>query len=339
MRLNGNIITDPTRILKNGDLLSHTLHRHEPPVSAQPIGIVHEDDDMLVINKPAGIPVHPTGRYNYNSITEILRAEHGYGFKPLPCNRLDRLTSGVMFIAKHQASAADLTAQITLRTVKKEYIARVKGEFPTHEITCNQPILQISPKLGLNRVRPTGREAHTVFQRLAYHPDGREGFSIVRCRPLTGRTHQLRVHLQYLGHPIENDPIYCNRRVFGNHLAKGDEGSDDDESIMQRLARVGKTEEAQTYHDEREAAYHDELAEEYKRKTAEKLSGEVCEVCKTELYNDPSTHELGIYLHALKYADENGKWAYETSLPHWALSQEHTSEPEAAVEVAGSTAT
>ena len=69
-------------IVENGDIIAHTLHRHEPPVSGRPVGIVYEDDGMIVIDKPAGVPVHPTGRYNYNSVTEILKHERP-GFLPL----------------------------------------------------------------------------------------------------------------------------------------------------------------------------------------------------------------------------------------------------------------
>nr|POF13944.1 uncharacterized protein c18b11.02c [Quercus suber] len=306
-------------MVKNGDVISHTLHRHEPPVTGQDIGIVHEDDDMIVINKPAGVPVHPAGRYNYNSVVEIMRAERGHQWNPLPCNRLDRLTSGVMFIGKHVQAAAKLTEQLMERSVRKEYVARVRGEFPDGDVLCEQPILQISPKLGLNRVRASGKSAKTVFKRLAYYPPPpdsgrREGYSIVRCRPLTGRTHQLRVHLQFLGHPITNDPIYSNQRVFGTDLARGDATGSDDEDIMTRLGRMGKQEAAQAIE------WHDEMVEEYQRKKAEKMTGQLCEVCDTPLYSDPGSHELGIYLHARRYASADGRWSYETELPAWALA-------------------
>lgn len=340
--INGTQVSAVGTFVKNGDIVSHTLHRHEPPVTAQPIGIIHEDDDMIVINKPAGVPVHPAGRYNYNSIVEIMRAERGFGWNPLPCNRLDRLTSGVMFIGKHAKAAEELSMQIRGRTVKKEYVARVIGEFPEGDVVCDQPVMQISPKLGLNRARASGKEAVTIFKRLAYYPSGRpkaqrinqfedtrtekekardskmswkskEGYSIVRCLPLTGRTHQLRVHLQYLGHPISNDPIYCNQRVFGPFLAAGDANSDHDEDIISRLSKMGKSEVADAM------AYHDEMMDEYNKKKAEKMTGQVCEVCETPLYSDPGTHELGIYLHAKRYACEDGNWDYETPLPDWAL--------------------
>lgn len=344
----GNVVVNGIRVpsgratVKNGDIISHTLHRHEPPVTAQPIGIVHEDNDMVVINKPAGVPVHPAGRYNFNSIIEIMRAERSHAWKPLPCNRLDRLTSGVMFIGKNARAAEKLSMQIQGRSVKKEYVARVIGEFPEGDIICEQPVMQISPKLGLNRARASGKDARTVFKRLAYYPpakkfaDGKgqqednrsekekmrdskmewkskEGHSIVRCRPVTGRTHQLRVHLQYLGHPISNDPIYCNQRVFGPSLAAGDALSDNDEDIISRLSKMGKSEVAEAL------AYHDEMMEEYNKKKAEKMTGRFCEICDTPLYSDPGAHELGIYLHARRYACEEGKWDYETPLPNWAL--------------------
>lgn len=340
--VNGKKVASVSIIINNGDVISHTLHRHEPPVTAQPIGIVHEDNDMIVINKPAGIPVHPAGRYNYNSIVEIMRAGRGYGWNPLPCNRLDRLTSGVMFIGKHAAAAEELSLQIRGRTVRKEYVARVIGEFPIGDVICEQPIMQISPKLGLNRARASGKEAKTVFRRLAYYPPRRrpgedakpaedtrtekekirdskmewkqkEGYSIVRCLPLTGRTHQIRVHLQFLGYPISNDPIYCNQRVFGPNLAEGDSVSDNDDDIIARLSRMGKSEVAEAM------AYHDEMMEEYNKRKAEKMTGELCHVCDTPLYSDPGVHELGIYLHAKRYACEEGRWSYETPLPDWAL--------------------
>ena len=328
--------------IKNGDIISHTLHRHEPPVTAQPISIVHEDDDMIVINKPAGVPVHPAGRYNFNSIIEIMRAERSHAWNPLPCNRLDRLTSGIMFIGKNARAAKKLSMQIQGRSVMKEYVARVIGEFPEGDIVCEQPVMQISAKVGLNRARASGKEARTEFKRLAYYPPaqrsgdeeakqedtrsqkdkirdskmnwkGKKGHSIVRCRPVTGRTHQLRVHLQFLGHPISNDPIYCNQRVFGPSLGAGDALSDNDEDIVSRLSRMGKSEVAEAM------AYHDEMMEEYNKKKAEKMTGHLCEICDTPLYSDPGAHELGIYLHAKRYACEVGNWEYETPLPDWAL--------------------
>jgi tRNA pseudouridine synthase 9 len=323
-------------------VISHTLHRHEPPVTAARIGVVHEDEDLIVIDKPAGVPVHPAGRYNYNSIVEIMRAERGYQWNPLPCNRLDRLTSGIMFIGKHPKAAEEMSLQIQDRNVKKEYIARVIGEFPTEDVVCDQPIMAVSPKLGLNRARASGKPARTLFKRLAYYPPppdsqpskedtrseaqkakdagrpwrAKSGYSIVQCLPLTGRTHQLRVHLQFLGHPIANDPIYSNQRVFGPSLGAFDATEEGDKGIIERLSLMGKEEVAEAM------AYHEEMMEDYNKQKAEKMTGELCEICQTPLYSDPGPHELGIYLHAVRYSCKTRKWSYQSKLPTWAAPPE-----------------
>lgn len=334
----------PDYVVKNGDLVSHKMHRHEPPVTAEEVAIIHEDEKMIVINKPSGIPVHPAGRYNFNSVVEMMKETRGRDWMAYPCNRLDRLTSGIMFIAKDPRSAEELSAQIAARSVRKEYIARVMGEFPDGEVVCSQPILSISPKLGLNRVRADGKEARTVFKKLAYYPpldDSREsptdadpnelvkpqgvpnhlpwsnkkGYSIVRCLPVTGRTHQIRVHLQHLGHPIQNDPIYANQKVWGLNLGRNDvDGTENtDEDIITRLNRMGKEDVADA------VAYHDEMVDKYNQKRAEKLSGELCDVCSTPLYTDPGTQELSLFLHSLRYEDAGGAWSYKSSLPQWAV--------------------
>jgi tRNA pseudouridine synthase 9 len=248
-----------------------------------------------------------------------------------------------MFIGKHAKAAEALSLQISGRTVRKEYIARVKGEFPDGEVVCNMPILQISPKLGLNRVRANGKAARTVFKKLAYYPPGsragegadspeetkngattlKEGYSIVRCLPVTGRTHQLRVHLQFLGHPIANDPIYCNQRVWGDRLGANDADAsqDTDEDIITRLSRMGKSEVADA------VAYHDEMVDVYNKKKAEKMSGELCDVCQTPLYTDPGEQELSLWLHSLRYEDAGGAWSYVSPLPAWALPPEGVEGP------------
>ncbi|KAL4968362.1 pseudouridine synthase family protein [Aspergillus stella-maris] len=364
----------PDTVLKNGEVISHTLHRHEPPVTGNPIGIIHESDDLLVIDKPAGVPVHSTGRYHYNSVMEILRIENAGAYVPRPCNRLDRLTSGVMFFGKTTKGADRMTVKLRDRTVQKEYVARVKGYFPDGVTVVDQPIMSVSPKVGLNRVRATGKEARTKFRRLAYYPPPQTtatppsekteqdangngtgierpatppasyineaaGYSIVHCLPLTGRTHQIRVHLQFLGHPISNDPIYSNTRVFGPSLGKNDASSELDNHIIDRLMAMGRTEipDTVTYKthfmappvlppgtdealaEKIMAKEHEVAMESYVKRKGERLSGENCETCGTELYTDPGVHELGIFLHAVAYADQGGEWKYRSKMPSWAL--------------------
>jgi tRNA pseudouridine synthase 9 len=132
--------------------------------------------------------------------------------------------------------------------------------------------------------------------------------------------------LQYLGHPIANDPIYANQRVFGPSLGRGHSEDENDEDIMTRLSRMGKEEVADA------VAYHDEMVDQYNKRKAEKMTGETCDVCDTPLYSDPGVHELGIYLHARRYHCGEGKWDYQTDLPEWALPPPDTEGPTVATD-------
>lgn len=123
--------------------------------------------------------------------------------------------------------------------LEKEYVCRVEGEFPEEEVVCEQPILVVSFKIGLCRVDPKGKECRTVFQRLSFN--GKT--SVVRCLPLTGRTHQIRVHLQYLGFPILNDPIYGSS-AWGPHRGKGGLFEKSDQELLQALVEEHRSQES-----------------------------------------------------------------------------------------------
>jgi tRNA pseudouridine synthase 8/2,5-diamino-6-(5-phospho-D-ribitylamino)-pyrimidin-4(3H)-one deaminase len=288
-------------VVRNGDLISHRAHRHEPPVLLAPIRIVHQDDDIIAIDKPSGIPVHPTGRYRYNTITKVF--EHEHGMIVHPCNRLDRLTSGLMFLGKTARGAEKLTQQIRDRLVHKEYIARCKGKFALGPVVCDKPLRLVQPKVGLNRVdEQAGKEARTEFVRVLY--DAATDTSVVKCRPLTGRTHQIRVHLQYLGHPIANDPIYLSEYVWGPQLGAG--GSGDDAAVEARLDSIGKTRAL--------------LSWIHRDADGETLAHSQCPECETDLYTDPGPNDLELWLHAYKYAAADASWLYQTAYPEWALA-------------------
>lgn len=123
--------------------------------------------------------------------------------------------------------------------LEKEYVCRVEGEFPQIEVVCEQPILVVSFKIGLCRVDPKGKECRTVFQRLSFNGQT----SVVRCFPLTGRTHQIRVHLQYLGFPILNDPIYGSS-AWGPNRGKGGLVGRSDRELLQALIEEHRTQES-----------------------------------------------------------------------------------------------
>ncbi|CAL1711603.1 unnamed protein product [Somion occarium] len=214
--INGKV-AKPDTIVRNGDRIENVVHRHEPPVTSKPVKIIHRDKEreFIVIDKPGSIPVHAAGRYHKNSLIEVLREEYGIK-KAYFVNRLDRLTSGLMIVPLSSTCANRLAVEFAAGDVKKEYLARVLGEFPEEEVTCEEPLLTIDRQQGLNIVHPEGK---TVFKRLHY--DANTDTSVVHCRPFTGRSHQLRVHLQFLGHPIANDPVYSSPRIWTEKLGKG----------------------------------------------------------------------------------------------------------------------
>uniref|UniRef100_A0A8D0C9J6 Pseudouridylate synthase RPUSD2 n=1 Tax=Salvator merianae TaxID=96440 RepID=A0A8D0C9J6_SALMN len=229
LRLNEQPLRDLGVILKNNDFLRNTVHRHEPPVTAQAIEFLEENDEVVVIDKPSSLPVHPCGRFRHNTVIFILGKEHN--LKELhPVHRLDRLTSGVLMFAKSIEVSKRIDEQVRQRQLEKEYVCRVLGEFPEYEVTCEEPILVVSYKVGVCRVDPKGKPCKTVFQRLSYN--GKT--SVVKCFPYTGRTHQIRVHLQFLGYPIVNDPIY-NTSAWGPGRGKGGNIDKTDEELLRAL--------------------------------------------------------------------------------------------------------
>ncbi|CAO1631783.1 unnamed protein product [Parajaminaea phylloscopi] len=208
LRINGEPVA-PTYIVQNGDVITHRAHKHEPAVTSDPVRILHhsEEEGRVVVVKPGSIPVHAAGRYLRHTLLELLKSDHGVQ-RVFTANRLDRLTSGVMVASTTPAAAKLLSADFESGRVRKAYICRVRGQFPEQEVTCHAPLLTLERQTGVVVSHPTGREAKTIFNRISYDP--RSDTSVLFCRPVTGRTHQIRVHAQLLGHPIPNDPIYAH---------------------------------------------------------------------------------------------------------------------------------
>ncbi|CAI6359454.1 unnamed protein product [Macrosiphum euphorbiae] len=227
----------PDYVLKHNDLLANMVHRHEVPVASGKIDIIHLDDDIVVVNKPPSIPVHPCGRYRHNTMVFVLAKE--YGLMDLKTiHRLDRLTSGVLMFGRTQNRARTLESQIRARVVNKEYVCRVEGKFP-EAVECEQPIEVISYKIGVCKVSPKGKQCSTSFQLIGYNEQA--NISVVLCKPRSGRMHQIRVHLQYLGYPIQNDPLY-NDTVFGPEKGRDGNFGKTDEQLVQDLIKAHNAE-------------------------------------------------------------------------------------------------
>ncbi|KAL3900567.1 MAG: hypothetical protein SGCHY_001248 [Lobulomycetales sp.] len=305
--VNGAMV-DIDYVVRMGDELNHLVHRHEPPISSAPIRIVDANSypGLVAINKPAGIPVHPTGRYFYNTMMEILNDEMKPGALEHPgdtsldssrgalylVNRLDRLTSGIVLVARSSQSCNEITTQFMERTVSKSYLCRCVGEFPEEEIVCEEPILTFSFKPSISCVSNKGKPCKTRFKRLSYN--GRT--SLVACFPETGRTHQIRVHIQHLGHPIANDPIYyCKHSVFSSSVSPINPDND---------------------------VSREEIVEELKRREPNETEYPLtdftaCLGCTFER-RDPSPDELELFLHAYRY--EGPGWCFEipeSQRPAW----------------------
>ena len=328
---------DETYLIKSGDVLTHTVHRHEPAVavsSQEGIEVIEETPDLVVVNKPGTLPVHPCGGYHMNSLSHIMEPKFG---KLYNINRLDRLTSGLVLLAKSSSMAQQLGKCLMQRdSCQKVYLARVRGKFPLkcpfevnimkqsvqglpskygewvreevhdasdsdsaaanrkravrtademrnsnalgawitdtswnvqrsrslHQLfesrhpietgldalmdsSGNESVLECDascptrpllfhfacptrvakPKDGICEAgafeslessvyEKTVKPSQTVFSVVQY--DSKTDSTILLCRPMTGRTHQIRLHLQFLGHPIANDPNYGGQLWYGD---------------------------------------------------------------------------------------------------------------------------
>ena len=167
--------------------------------------IISEDDDVLVVDKPGGLVCHSASRNGQLSLAMWLR-ERGIG-TPRMANRLDRETSGLVIVSKNERAARSLGKQVLRREIKKEYVAICWGEFDEDRGVVDQPIgLTKDSAVYTKRVvcEATGKPCVTEFAielRL-------KGFAVARLWPRTGRAHQLRVHMAWLGHPIVGDKVY-----------------------------------------------------------------------------------------------------------------------------------
>lgn len=168
--------------------------------------IIYEDDDILVIDKPAGVISHARGRFwNEASVASFVRQKTGQeGEHSGIVHRLDRVTSGVMVCAKNFEALSFLQKQFSQRGVKKTYKAIVRGHLQPQEAVIEMPIGRNPAKPQTFHVTADGKPARTKYT----VEDSFSGYDLVRLEPETGRTHQLRVHLHEVGHPIVGDHLY-----------------------------------------------------------------------------------------------------------------------------------
>ncbi len=208
--------------VQKGDLIQVTVLPLEPlKLEAEniPLDIVYEDEDIIVVNKPQGMVVHPAAGHPSHTLVNALLyhtrdlADSPEGFRPGIVHRIDKDTSGLLMVAKNAAARESLEKQLAAKSNKRQYLAIVHGNFAEEEGTIDAPIGRNPKDRKQMAVVEKGKSAVTHFKVLEQY----QGYSLVECQLETGRTHQIRVHMAYIGHPLAGDPLYGPRKTLSGH--------------------------------------------------------------------------------------------------------------------------
>ena len=224
--LNGQICTSKKATVQAGDRVHLTIPAAAPLALEPeniPLDILYEDDELVVLNKPAGLVVHPAPGHESGTLVHALLAHcpnlAGIGGVQRPgiVHRLDKDTSGAIVIAKTDRAHQHLQAQLKAKTAQREYLAIVYGSPATNSGTIDLPIGRHPidrKKMAIVPIEKGGRQAVTHWQVL----DRLGNYTLMQFRLETGRTHQIRVHTTQMGHPIVGDPVYGSGRSIGVNL-------------------------------------------------------------------------------------------------------------------------
>ncbi|KAF0977847.1 hypothetical protein FDP41_003169 [Naegleria fowleri] len=361
LKQNNKVIHDLDTVMEKNKSITHRVHFHEKPIYNRNINILYDEKDLLVVDKPPSFPIHPCGRYRKNSLTFILE-EAGYN-NLHTVHRLDHSTSGVLMIARDKKVAQSIVNMINTRenTIGKYYLSIVKGNFGKENLTtsgfyeeaqvvqCDTKVYCKDHKKGIwSASDELGTfDALTFYCPIAYNKE--ENISLVMCKPITGRTHQIRIHLEALGFPISNDFFYnrefvkememkekpneapasntilsCNSEQ--NTLKRKDiDITDNNETKENCLQQAKKKQKCENVNEENTATG--------KRKTTGKKFED--EESKVQEYEDVCVNcnpfysamqpfeentPLCIFLHSWRY-ELTDEWTFETPVPSWVFEK------------------
>lgn len=206
-----DVALQPESIVRAGERIEHIESETVEPDVNPGIRILHEDAMLVVVHKPAPLPMHPCGRFNRNTLGYIL--DQVYAPQRLRmAHRLDANTTGVAIFSRTRNVASRVQPQFERGIIKKQYVARVYGVPSESEFRCDAPIIPRSLEAGSRRVGEGGQASLTEFEMIQALGDGT---SLVYARPITGRTNQIRIHLAHLGYPIVGDRLYRGDDAVG----------------------------------------------------------------------------------------------------------------------------
>lgn len=295
-------ILPPDTTISQGDVLQSWTHKHEPPIPSMPskFDVVFQDEDLVVVNKPSGVPVHPTGNYYKQTLLEQLQRTEG---KLHTVHRLDKDTSGLVILARNAQTASRWQQQISARSVSKQYLARVVGRFPAGDgegdgegaVVEESAVYTVETTKGVDHALGVSRPAKTVVVPWKYDPHSDE--SVVVCTPVTGRTHQIRIHCARLGHPIVDDPLYSKGTTLNQLVCSVHQWEDYTDKVA--LARWLQL-------------LQEERAERLRKLCENATKCHECGIVLKQNHNVPSTK---LKLHSWKY--DNGTQSFATALPDW----------------------
>ncbi|MDE6284292.1 MAG: RluA family pseudouridine synthase [Bacilli bacterium] len=224
IKVNGKMIKPSYKIKVDDEVTIDESYIQDTSVEAveMPLNIVYEDDDILVINKPSGLVVHPgNGNYNNTLVNGLMYytqnlSDIGDTSRPGIVHRLDKDTSGLMLVAKSNKAHEVLADDFKNKRVHREYIALLEGVLPTNQAFVDAPIGRSKENFQKMTVMQGGKSARTHVTVLQKFPQ----YTLVKLVLETGRTHQIRVHMAYIGHPVVNDPVYGKKEAteFGQFL-------------------------------------------------------------------------------------------------------------------------
>ena len=216
--VNGNKVKDSYKVKENDYITIEALEETTDILPENiPLDIYYEDDDLIVVNKPSGMVVHPApGNYTGTLVNALIYHTNNLSkvntnIRPGIVHRIDADTSGLLLVAKNDKSHDILAEAIQKKEVVREYIALVEGIIMEDTATIDAPIgRDKKDRKKMTVTSENSKDAVTHIRVLERYKDS----TLIRCKLETGRTHQIRVHLSYIGHPVVNDPVYGHKKLI-----------------------------------------------------------------------------------------------------------------------------